>query len=44
MILVRHGLMIVGGPDSAKSSMYKSLAIALGHMQVYLPRTHSHNS
>ena len=32
MILVRHGLMIVGAPIAGKSSTYKILAKALGDL------------
>ena len=32
MILVRHGLMIVGDPIAGKSSTYKILAKALGDL------------
>ena len=32
MILVRHGLMIVGGPIAGKSSALRTLAKALGDL------------
>ena len=32
MILVRHGLMIVGLPDSGKSAMLKVLGLGLSHL------------
>ena len=32
MILVRHGLMIVGDPIGGKSSAFKSLAKSLGDL------------